>query len=644
MQTTKSQWTLFVTIFSIALFAALSMMASGWQTAQADDGEWVGAIEQMPAGGLIGDWVVRGRTFTSDAATEFRTDKGPLVIGACVEVEFSSSAPTRANKIATKNSDDCNAGATPSASPTTSTTGTPGATASATPSVSPTGTNEEEEETTGLVERMPSPGLAGEWVIDGVEYAATTNTRFRQEDGPLVVGACVEVKFSGATPPFIAQEIKTEKLDDCLSTPTATPSVTTTPDGTVTPSPTSTPDELEAYGLVETMPDGLVGDWVISGVAYSASAATEFKSEHGPFAVGVCVKVHASGAAAPFTLREIETKQAFRCNGTGGGDDAESELFGQLQSFPTGLIGDWNVGGMTFVADATTEFKQEHGSFAVGVTVKVHFTVGADGRNHAREIETKFANDDDGNDDDGNGSFEGAEGHAFGQIETFPANLTGDWTISGVVYVANTQTRFEQNDGAFAVGVRVKVEYVRAAQGQLVAQKIETTSDNGGATGEDQFVLFGFVSRMPPNGFVGEWLIDNTPFAATAQSQFKENNGLLGLGAFVKVEYSVQDGRNQVHEIETHVPPGAGDETTIGVIDDKGGAVQSTGANASVWVIGGVSYTVMPATNLNDRQGALIVGNRAWVNSYQAADGSQVATQIRGITLDRTVLLPLVTR
>ena len=87
----------------------------------------------------------------------------------------------------------------------------------------------------------------------------------------------------------------------------------------------------------------------------------------------------------------------------------------------------------------------------------------------------------------------------------------------------------------------------------------------------------------------------------------------------------------------------AGDHTAIGLIDDRSGS-QAAGVAATVWVIGGASYTVTPATAFSDAQGALAVGQTALVNSYTAGDGSQVATQIRGITLDHTLHLPLVTR
>ena len=38
--------------------------------------------------------------------------------------------------------------------------------------------------------------------------------------------------------------------------------------------------------------------------------------------------------------------------------------------------------------------------------------------------------------------------------------------------------------------------------------------------------------------------------------------------------------------------------------------------------VGGVSYTVTPATDLNDIQGALVLGKTVLVNSYSAADAS----------------------
>lgn len=504
----------------------------------------------------------------------------------------------------------------------------------------------------GRVNAMPTGTLLGTWVVQGVSFITTNSTEFRQDKGTFAVGGCVEVEYVGAVQPFAATKIASKNGDDCSisGTPTSAPSVTTTPD--VTPSPAA---EQEAYGQVESKPtNGLLGAWVIAGVTYNAPAGAEFKQRSGPLVVGACAKAHYASTTTPFTVRELESRPAADCGGavpTPGAtpsatpvSGSQGELYGVLQSFPTGLIGTWNIGGMTFVANANTEFKQERGSFIVGATVKVHFTVDSSGANLAREIETEFANDDNGHDDDGNGSFEGAEGHAYGLIESFPANLTGAWRISGIDYTATATTSFAQNDGAFAVGKQVKVEYYLESDGSRTARKIESTGDNGGATAPTRFKLFGFVKQMPANGFVGQWVVDNIAFVATTSSQFKPNNGLLGLGAYVAVEYFVQDGRNQIHEIETHIPPGAGPQTTIGRIDDKGGALTAAGLHATTWTISGISYTITPATDLNDLQSALDVGKTALVNSYTAADGTAVATQVRGITLVASIYLPLVRR
>ena len=141
---------------------------------------------------------------------------------------------------------------------------------------------------------------------------------------------------------------------------------------------------MERYGRIESFPPDLVGAWVVGGITYNATAGSEFKQEDGAFAAGVCVKVHALTTTTPATAREIETARDYLCGGTAGtgetgGTAGEGEIYGVLQSFPANLIGEWNVAGMTYVAGASTEFVQANGQFAVGVTVKVHFSTDADG-------------------------------------------------------------------------------------------------------------------------------------------------------------------------------------------------------------------------------------------------------------------------
>lgn len=618
----------------VTLFLVPAILAS--YPAHAQVPSWTGRITAMPASGLTGQWVVNGRTFTAGAGTEFRQDKGALAIGVCAEVEYVGTVePLAATKIASKSDDDCTA-ATPVPSETPS--GTPSETPSVTPSVTP----EPVREAYGLVQSMPSPGFVGDWVIGNVTYKAAAGTEFKQRSGPLGVGACTKVHYSGSSLPFGAREIESRPASDCTGgtpSPTSTPGATSTPDG-----------EIERYGRIDSFPADLVGTWVVDGISYNATVESEFMQENGAFAVSVCVKIHALETSDPAIIREIETERTYRCSG--GQDDSGgavgAEVYGVLQSFPAGLIGVWNVAGMTYVADESTEFSQANGPFAEGVTVKVHFTTDAAGVHRTREIEIKFANDDNGSDDDGNGSFEGAEGHAYGIAESVPDSVAGVWTIGGASYTATNATQFEQGDGPLIKGARVKVEYYLDAGGDRVARKIESTDENGDIAVASNFKAFGFVNQMPNSGLVGTWTIDNVAYAAGPAAKFKEDNSVLGIGAYVAVEYYVQDGQKKVHELEAHVPPGAGSQSAFGRLDDKGGAgaaaITAAGVQASTWKIGGTSYRVIAATNLNDVFGALDVGSTVIVNSYTAGDGTLVATQVRGVTITTALYLPEVLR
>lgn len=611
-------------LFFVVVFTILASLLSS-QIAFAQELQWKGRIDAMPAGGLQGEWLVAGRAFTATAGTEFRTDKGPFAVGVCVEVEYVGTAqPFTATKIASKSSDDCTFGtATPSE--------TPSQTPSITPSQTPSATPGAAREAYGLVQAMPTGGFIGDWVLGGVAYTAPAGAEFKQRNGPLVVGACAKIHYSGVAAPFTAREIESRTASDCNGSISPTPGATTTPSVTATPGA-----ESEIYGRIDSFPAALIGEWVVDGVAYTAPAGAEFEQEDGAFAVGACVKIHANPTTTPATIREIETERDYHCSGDNqNGSTGEGEVYGVLQSFPAGLIGAWNVAGLTFTTDSATEFKQRDGAFAIGGMVKVHFVITAAGDFYAREIETKGGDDHRG-------------GHVYGVVDSIPAGRAGVWRIGSVDYVATDATRFEETQGALTVGARVRVKYVLDNGGQRVAQKIETTTSTGGADDPSHLKVFGFVNQMPASGLIGAWTIDNVVYTTTAATRFNENDAVLGVGAYVAVEYRVQNGANIVHEIEAKVPPGAGAQVGFGVIDDKGGATTAatTAAVAAneMWRIGGVVYTVTPATDLDDLESALGIGNTALVNSYTAIDGAQVATLIRGVTLTSTLYLPILRR
>jgi hypothetical protein len=491
----------------------------------------------------------------------------------------------------------------------------------------------------GRVNAMPDNGLIGAWVISGTAYVTTATTNFEQENGPFAVGTCVKANLAAADSTEIVK-LQTEPDGDC--------------DGQ------GGGDDggdhgAEVRGFVDQMPqDGLIGAWVISGTTYTTDATTEFKQEYGPFAAGVCVKLHLV-AGSTSAVRELETEREHYCinagddNGDDHGDDHgddshhDGDFFGAVQvvppGFPTTMTGAWRIANVDVVADERTEFKQENGPLGVDAYVKVEFVIEADGSFRATEIKTAIADgNDDGGEDDGSPV---ENGTAFGVIDALPAQgLLGGWIISGVAYSVTAQTQLD-DEGVFAVGVRVKVEFRLDAQGQRVAQEIEITADDGNVDEPAHSKLVGYVEQMPTNTFVGDWTIGGVAFVADAQTRFDEEDGLLVVGALVEAEYSTTAaGVHVLHKVETRVPPGAGDDDHVGEVEQTG-MLRDAAAVHAVWRIGGQDYNVTPATQVSNNLG---VASTVIVNSFVDRSGARVATRINSFVLASKVFLPLAAR
>jgi hypothetical protein len=305
---------------------------------------------------------------------------------------------------------------------------------------------------------------------------------------------------------------------------------------------------------------------------------------------------------------------------------------------------------MTFTVSSTTEIITRGFAITPGLIVKVMFTTDISGTNFANKIEVKFGHNNPcknhnmlsvttshngGDKDEGKRFFgycPGSEGRAVGLITSRPplGTLLGDWMVDGVLYVVTPQTRF-QGDGEFNVLDRVKVEFVRLSDNSLVATKIKKANDNGGGGGSDLSLFIGTVTTKPL-AFVGDWWIEDEPFVATLQTKFVERGALLGEGAYVLVEYKITDNVRLIRRIVAFVPPGAGDDNTIGQLQSVGGPIIAGAAsvlqNDEVWTVDGVDFIVSEATQLVDSGGELVPGAVVHVNSY-TDNGQRHATMIR---------------
>lgn len=139
--------------------------------------KFYGMVEALPNGSLIGDWTVGGRTVHVTANTRIEQKKGPVQVGAYVEVKGYSEADGSftATKIEVKN-------------------------------------GRSESKFYGYIEALPAGGLIGDWTVSGRIVHITATTRIEQEHGTVRIGAYVEVKgYSEADGSFTATKIEVKR-------------------------------------------------------------------------------------------------------------------------------------------------------------------------------------------------------------------------------------------------------------------------------------------------------------------------------------------------------------------------------------------------------------------------------------------------
>lgn len=411
--------------------------------------ETKGVLNDYPAD-LIGEWMVDNITYTADAATHFEQDDGPFFVGACVEVKYTAS-DRRAVEIETDDGDCGN-------------DNSPG-----------------ESKLYGLIDIVPTDYYSGAWTIAGQEFIPTAATEFDDEDGPFVPGACAEVEYYDDNGVFIAASIEITEPYHCNN------------GGAYT---------NEVYGRIDSFPANLYGTWIVDGVAYTAAVdVTEFDQEAGPFAIGACVQIKYYTADGLNQAIEIESEDGDDC-GEDGGNESYNKLYAIIGDFPPApYTGPWTLGGAVYTATAVTEFEQENGPFAVGACVEAKYQTPGKSLTEVGTEEAYKCQNQNGDD----------ENTAYGVVEQLPPApaYLGHWQVSGVSYLADTNTIFEEEHGFFSVGAYVEVKYVLSGTTRLAA-KIEThVAPNSGLQN-----VYGTLENYDPNDEWAGWTVDGLVYQA----------------------------------------------------------------------------------------------------------------------------------
>lgn len=336
------------TFFRILALVALIVGSSLGNAAYANhdnETKFTGVIESLPnTAGFIGDWTVSGRTVHVSAATRIEQEDGPVAVGATVKVEGNSRSDNSVNaaevevKTGSGSGDDDNG----------------------------------QPEFKGTIQSLPATvGFIGDWSVGGRTIHVSSATRIEAEDGPVAVGAFVEIKGAvraDGSMDATKIEVKSNVAGD---------------DGR---------DELK--GAIESLPSGqgFVGDWRVSGRAVHVTLATILNQEHGAFIVGALVEVKGTMRAdGSIDATRIEVQSP---SSGSGGEGQTANLKGTIQSLPSGssLIGDWMIKNKTVHVTSSTKLKAEHGPFAVGTRVKVKGLQLADGSMVATKIQVRDSN------------------------------------------------------------------------------------------------------------------------------------------------------------------------------------------------------------------------------------------------------------
>jgi hypothetical protein len=361
----------------------------------------------------------------------------------------------------------------------------------------------------GIIESRPA-GTAGEWIISGRSFTATTETELDDDDGPLVVGACVSVDYEGS----IAEEIESEERYECSTGDT----------------------QNTAYGIVETIPtnpqDGI---WTISGVAYRATPESDIDDvddDDDDITVGSCVEVEYYTRSGTNFIIELDDEDDRVCSGTPP-MPRTGLIYGEIDDLPdnASLLGEWEIEDLDFEATEDTVFADPLDSFAEDVCVRAWFTVAPGGERTLTEVQQIAAAFCDDDDDD--------IGDVYGVIDAlpdgFPTNRTGTWIISGIPYTVTVDTELEQEYGIFAVGAFVEVEYT-LVNGERVATEIETHV----APGKGRSSAAGILEQRPDSD-LGTWRIDGTEYvsdpAIDVDLDDDDRSALAAVGSPVSVTY-----------------------------------------------------------------------------------------------------------
>lgn len=303
---------------------------------------------------------------------------------------------------------------------------------------------------------------------------------------------------------------------------------------------------------------------------------------------------------------------------------------GLINSMPEGtLFGAWVISGETYQAmTGTTQFRQEYGMLAIGKCAEVEYVMQG-----ATRLAKRIGTDDScagrGDDDDDHEDDDRYGREIKGQIESFPAELIGEWRVSGQTYSATASTHFEQDDGPFAVGQCVEI---KTAISSTVALSIDSEDS---CIGEHSHLsrTTGILNAYPVSttGLLGTWTVNTNTYEVVTSTALNTQHGEFFVGACVRVYFDGTTPGRTAHRVETKSLDDCAPRTPMTPTIEARGVITSrppTDTLFGTWNIGGFDYSAISGTTrFKFEHGPLLAGDCAKVK-YYAQGGARIATRI----------------
>jgi hypothetical protein len=338
----------------------------------------------------------------------------------------------------------------------------------------------------GVIERLPSAGLIGDWLVSSKVVHVDATTRIDQTAGAVKLEARVYVKG--------------EKLADGSFKAILI---------AVKP---STPTLVELKGAIQKLPEtGLVGDWQVAGKVVHVTQETRIDQTAGPAKIGATVVV----------LGEKQSDCSIKAKTVvvSTSPIRVIEFVGTIDKLPaSGLIGVWTVGGRIVHVDQETRIDQSQCPATIGALAHVRGEKQTNGTINALSIVVKPA------------PIQHIE--LIGTIKALPTGgtLIGDWLVLGaavwdsrpatelVVHV-DTTTTIDQSQGNAAVGARVVVKGEKLPDGTVKAASINVLRKEE----PHEVEIVGQVTALPAgSSLIGDWLVRPGAAVETATAGGRE--------------------------------------------------------------------------------------------------------------------------